>query len=78
VKHFFLNFSACVKVLVFLRIGFGRGKRMIAAHSQVDGLALHATAVADAHPKDSDPFCEGHCVLITPKLKNWSLTQRIQ
>jgi hypothetical protein len=42
---------------------------MIAAHSQVDGLALHATAVADAHPKDSDPFCEGHCVLITPKVE---------
>lgn len=47
---------------------------MIAVHSQVDGLALHATAVADVHPKDSDPFCEGHWVLITPKLKNWSLT----
>jgi hypothetical protein len=76
VKHFFLNFSACVKVLInlLLRIGFSRGKRMIAAHSQVDGLALLATAVADAHPKDSDPFCKGHWVLITQKLKNWSLT----
>lgn len=51
---------------------------MMAVHSQVDGLALHATAVADAHPKDSDPFCEGHWVLITPKMKNWSLTRRIQ
>lgn len=32
--------------------------------SQVVGLALHATAAADAHPKDSGPFCKGHCVRI--------------
>jgi hypothetical protein len=37
--------------------------------SQVAGLALHATAAADAHPKDSGPFCKGHCVCITLILK---------
>lgn len=37
--------------------------------SQVVELALHATAAADAHPKDSGPFCKGHCVCITLILK---------